>query len=81
MLERYDEALNVYSFLAVIDPLDPQHTLDIADCLMLKRDFEEAKQTVEMVIRYCQENKADEKVRDRAEALATLMKSKGAAPA
>jgi type III secretion system low calcium response chaperone LcrH/SycD len=81
MLERYDEALNVYSYLAVIDPTGAQHSLDIAECLMLKRDFEEAKQTVEMVIRYCKENKAPDKVRDRAEALSTLMKPKGATTA
>lgn len=78
MLERYDEALNVYSFLATIDPNEPQHTLDIAECLLLRRDLDEAKQTVEMIIGYCKENSASDKVRSRAEALHDLVAPRGA---
>lgn len=59
MLERYDEALHVYAFLATIDDGNPEHTVAIAECLMLQREFDEALQTVELVLRFCQENAAD----------------------
>lgn len=73
MLERYDQALHVYSFLATIDPDEPRHSLDIAECLLLKRDLDEARQTVEMVIRHCQQNAAAEsRVGARARALQQL---------
>jgi type III secretion system low calcium response chaperone LcrH/SycD len=73
LMERYDEALNVYSFLATIDPQEPEHTLAIAECLMLQRDLAEAQRTVELVIRYCKENQAPDEVRTRAEAFSGLM--------
>ncbi|HZY20508.1 MAG TPA: tetratricopeptide repeat protein [Ramlibacter sp.] len=82
MLERYGEAMNVYAFLATIEPHEPQHSLDIAECLLLQRDLEEARRTVELVIRYCQQGAAGgERVRKRAEALAGLMAAKGEATA
>jgi type III secretion system low calcium response chaperone LcrH/SycD len=79
LMERYEEALNVYSFLATIDPGEPEHTLAIAECLLLQRDLAEAQRTVEMVIRYCKENQVPEKVRSRAEAVSALMTGAAAA--
>ena len=75
LLERYEEAINVYAFLATIDEGDPSHTLGIAECLLLQRGFEEARRTLNLVIRFCDENRGFDKTRDRAEALSGLLKS------
>ncbi|KQO20772.1 hypothetical protein ASF11_24745 [Acidovorax sp. Leaf76] len=82
MMERYDEALNVYSFLATIDPDNLDHNMAIVECLLLKREFEEAQDTVTTLLQYCKENAITGKVGDRAEALLGLLSSaKGAVSA
>ena len=77
MLEQFAEALNIYSFLAVIDPEQPEHTLAIAECLLLQKEVQEARDTVAMVLRYCDQNPsqtaATHKVRDRAKVIAQLI--------
>lgn len=77
MLEHFAEALNVYSFLAVIDPEQPEHTLAIAECLLLQKEVQEARDTVAMVLRYCDQNASQlgttDKVRDRALVISQLI--------
>lgn len=73
MLENYAEALKIYSFLAVTDDENPQHTLAIAECLLLQKEVQEARATVAMVLRYCEQNPAKAsntaKVQSRAQAI------------
>ena len=77
MRELFAEALNIYSFLAVIDPDQPEHTLAIAECLLLQKEVQEARDTVAMVLRYCEQNisqtEASSKVHDRAKAISQLI--------
>ena len=77
MLELFAEALNIYSFLAVIDPDQPEHTLAIAECLLLQKEVQEARDTVAMVLRYCDQTtsptESTRKVRDRATAISQLI--------
>ena len=77
MRELFAEALNIYSFLAVIDPEQPEHTLAIAECLLLQKEVQEARDTVAMVLRYCDQNisqtEATSKVHDRAKAISQLI--------
>ncbi len=87
MLERYDEALNVYSFLATVDTDNLDHSIAIVECLLLKREFDEAKHNVELVLQYCKENAAaDTKAAERAQVLKDLLqapaqRAPGAVPA
>lgn len=81
MLERYDEALNVYSFLATIEPDNLDHSLAIVECLLLQREFEEAQQTVTLLLQCCRETPGQGKAGDRAQALFDLLSSKGAVSA
>lgn len=87
MLERYDEALNVYSFLATVDTDNLDHSIAIVECLLLKREFDEAKHNVELVLQYCKENAAaDTKAAERAQVLMDLLRApvqgaQGAVPA
>lgn len=76
MLENYSEALKIYSFLAVVYPDNAQHTLAIAECLLLQRDVQEARETVDRVLRYCRENPApggQAKVNEKAQALSDML--------
>lgn len=73
MLKRYAEALGVYSFMAAIDAGEPQHTLAIAECLLLAGAYDEARQTLDMVVRFCQEQPGHDKAGERARAMAALL--------
>jgi type III secretion system low calcium response chaperone LcrH/SycD len=77
MLKQYGEALSVYSFLAAMDSKDPQHTLSIVECLLLLGAFDEARSTLDMVVRFCKEESGHEKAGERAEALAAMLKAGG----
>ncbi|GAB1387134.1 hypothetical protein MASR1M59_22820 [Melaminivora sp.] len=72
-LEHYNEALNVYSLLATIDPDEVEHSIAIAECLMLQRELEEARATVDLILQYCQENSVAPKSSTRARALHELL--------
>ena len=80
LLERYAEAISVYSLLALIDSADPAHTLGVAECQLLQRDYEEATKNLELVIRFCREQGRSDRVLSRAEGLLALTQ-KGAVPA
>lgn len=81
MLRRYAEALSVYSFMAAIDAEEPQHTLSIAECLLLAGAEEEARRTLDMVVRFCRQRPDHDKAAkagERAQAMMALL-SPGAA--
>jgi type III secretion system low calcium response chaperone LcrH/SycD len=81
MLERYDEALNVYSFLAVLDPENLDFGIAIAECQMLKHDFNEAQETMALVLQHCKEKSIHNNASIRAGALWDLLSPhRGAAP-
>ncbi len=73
MLQRYDAAVGVYSFMALIEPAEPQHPLSSAECLLLQGQAQEARDTLALVMRFCQENSGHEKTGQRAKAIALLL--------
>lgn len=76
MLRHYAEALSVYSFMAAIDGDEPQHTLSIAECLLFAGAEDEARQTLEMVVRFCQQwpdHARAAKAGERAQAMMALL--------
>lgn len=77
-LSRHQEAMNVYAFLAVIDADDVEHNLNIAECLMLLRSYEEARDLTHLIIQACKEGSvgSNAAVLARAEAIAELMRSR-----
>ncbi len=72
LLERFEESIAVYSFLAVLEPAEPAHTLAIAECQLLQRDYAEAGKNLALVIEFCREQGRNDRVMQRAEALAAL---------
>jgi len=77
MLQRYGEALSVYSFLAALDAREPQHTLSIVECLLLLGAYDEARSTLDLVMRFCKEEGGHDKAGERAEALAAMLRAGG----
>ena len=75
LLEDYDQAIRLYSFLVMLDPGDMQHNLDIAECLLMLRNSEEARDMVRLVIQACKESSSADnaKVGSRAQALGGLL--------
>lgn len=76
MLQRYEAAVGVYSFMAVIEPAEPLHQLSIAECLLLQGQTQEAQDTLALVTRFCQENSGHENAAERAKAIAMLLASR-----
>lgn len=73
MLQRYEAAVGVYSFMALIEPAEPQHQLSIAECLLRQGETKDAQDTLALVMRFCQENSGHENVAERAKAIALLL--------
>lgn len=77
MMKRYDEALNVYSFLAAMHAENTSYTLAIAECLLLRGDVQAAMHSVHLVLRYCKAkdagSSADADTMERAKALSDLL--------
>lgn len=80
LMGKLDEAIGVYSWLAVIDREDPAHTLAIAECQLLKRDYKSAREALDLVIDYCRDQGGYGRILTRAEAFHSLI-GQGAAPA
>ena len=73
MLQAYEAAIGVYSFMAMIEPGEPEHQLCIAECLLLNGETADAQETLALVLRFCEENSGHEKADERAQAIALLL--------
>ena len=73
-LRRYDLASSAYSALRILDPLEPGHTLALAECQLLCRDHDDARETLASVIAFCQERAGHDQVLARAQAMLQLMR-------
>ncbi len=68
-----DQAITNYAFAAHVDPGKPEYMLAIAECELLQKDYDMARQTLAIVIRFCKEKGGFEKTRLRAEGMLALM--------
>ena len=59
--------------IAALEPLQPQHTLALAECQMLQGDGDGARASLRLVIGFCAEHKEFEVVGMRAQAISDLM--------
>lgn len=72
MLQMLEQAINVYSFAAFIEPENPEHMLSMAQCQIAQHAFAAAVQSLDIVIRFCNQNEGFDRVRQQAEALRTF---------
>lgn len=73
MLQRYDAALGVYAFMAVLEPQQPQHHLSMAECLLLQGQAQQARDALSLVARFCAKTPGHEPTAQRAQAIVTLL--------
>lgn len=75
MMMRYAQATDVYRYVSLLEPDEARHELDIAECLLLQREFVAGKQTLDRLIDSCRNPKGADKVFQRAKTLRDLVAS------
>ena len=73
LLRRYEDAICNYALAAHVEPLQPAHSLSIAECEILQADFAAARERLAIVIRFCKEKGGLDKTLARAEGLISLI--------
>jgi type III secretion system low calcium response chaperone LcrH/SycD len=73
LLGRYEDAICNYALAAHAEPQQPAHSLSIAECEILQKNFEAAREMLGIVIRYCKEKGGFDKILARADGLISLM--------
>ena len=72
MLQMLDQAINVYSFAAVVEPENPEQMLSMAQCQIAQHAFAAAVDSLDIVIRFCTQNEGFDRIKQQAEALRTF---------
>ena len=62
--------------MAMIQEGEPEHQLSIAECLLQQGKADDARETLDLVTRFCQENSGHEKAGERAQAITALLSSR-----
>jgi type III secretion system low calcium response chaperone LcrH/SycD len=71
--EDYDKAFAVFSYLAMLEPHNPAHTLMVAEIQLLLGQTAEAEASLRAVAAYCHEVGGSDKEMKRAEAILHLL--------
>ena len=72
-LGRLEEAIQYYATAAHVKPGKPEYLLAIAECELLQKDYAQARQSLNIVIRFCQDHDVAGKTRLRAESMLSLI--------
>lgn len=75
MLQEYENAIGVYAYMAMIEEGEPEHQLSIAECLLHQGKADDARATLALVTRFCEENSGHENAGERARAITALLSS------
>ena len=73
LLGRYEDAICNYALAAHAEPQQPAHSLSIAECEILQKNFAAAREMLDIVIRYCKEKGGFDKILARADGLISLI--------
>lgn len=76
MLGRHEQAVQSYSYAALLDIKDPRPPMHAADCYMSLGNWEAAQSALHCVIEFSGDDPTKKSYRDRAEALLSMMKEK-----
>ncbi|MEG1767090.1 MAG: SycD/LcrH family type III secretion system chaperone [Comamonas sp.] len=76
MLQEYENAIGVYAYMAMLEEGEPEHQLSIAECLLQQGKADEARETLDLVTRFCEENSGHGKAGERAQAITALLSSR-----
>lgn len=72
-LRRLDEAICAFSLLETLHPGNPEVTLQVAECQVFNGQTEEAAETLQLVINYCEQYPGFESVGVRARAMSGML--------
>ncbi len=70
---RYQLAAAAFLALGFLEPTVPGHTLALAECQLLNHEHPQARDTLALVIGYCDQHPGHGPVRARAQAMLDLM--------
>lgn len=73
LLKRYERAISVYSYSALIDPNDPRPPLHAAECYLALNNKDKAISALESAIQAAGDKPVNKSQRSRAEALMKLL--------
>lgn len=80
MLERYPDAVSAYTMAIVMDAMDPEPMLRVAECLIAMGEVADAAETLDGVIKVCDEAGGHDAIKARAIALASILSESGITP-
>ncbi|MFC7206471.1 CesD/SycD/LcrH family type III secretion system chaperone [Comamonas endophytica] len=78
-LGRPESAAGIYAFMALIETEQPLHHLCIAECLLQQGKKQEARESLALVVQFCEANSGHEKTLARARAIDALLAHANAA--
>lgn len=73
MLRKEELAAGLYAFMALIEPEQPLHHLCIAECQLQQGKKQEARDSLALVLQFCEDHSGHEKTRARAQAIDSLL--------
>lgn len=77
LLTNYHAAAQLYKYIALLEPGNPQHELDLAECQLLLKDYGAARITFDALIASCGEDQKANAVLMRAKTLRELTPAHG----
>jgi tetratricopeptide (TPR) repeat protein len=78
-LGQLDNAIPLFSLLALLEPERPEHLLAVAECQILLHDHAKAREGLALVIQHCSQHPGHDKLLARARGLLDLVRPKEAA--
>ena len=79
MLERYKEAIQFYSNASILDLSDPMPTFHTAECMIPLGMLKEASEALDIVIEQCEGVAERKELKQRAQALLSVVRKPAAA--
>ena len=73
MVDRYEEAIRMYSLIGLLFPDAVDATLRIAECQLAMQDYEQGRKSLELVVQYAREQGGHAEIAARAQALLALV--------
>lgn len=73
MQERYTDAINAYTMAIIMDAMDPEPMLRMAECLIALGNVDDAQETLDCVTKVCDETGKHNTIKARAEALIAIL--------
>ena len=75
LVQRYEQAFRIFSFMCILEPMQPQHVLSLAEVQLLQGQTAASCESLKLVVAFCAENIEFQTVGKRAQAMLELIGS------